>query len=550
MENIEKNIDISSNKLNNNDYVKVFVYDDNEIDDVLKFEKKLINLLNSLRTEQTIKKDIEIANEELLKKHLLFEKKKKKYYKEVIEKCKEELYEIEILRNIITSQVIDDNNSFKYLMYYINEYSNKDIIKVYIKSSKSLNVSTSFLNCFDEKGVVKEESILLLEKIISKMYKSNELTKFKNIKFEKLTNMFFTEEQKNYIKSKLQEEKESELKEKQEKLSKIAFKSKEEIEEKKYSIFVDSFGNLKKMSLMHDINTVLNDIQKVQNSSKTELEKYKKQYEILYTQQEIKNLLQKANIKEKNTLLSIIENKESLESASKIILDSNFMKLDISDKKSILLEEFINDEDLEISENQTSNLFVFPTEDFIKNELETITKKVNLTKDTIKKSIKNKFEALEKNNIQEMKTKYKDVIHRIHDSKSKTKTLTICNNLIGYRFGHKVNKIGYSVLPMPESNKKLLSEKYNFNGDFQVLIILGFGNVLVENENDMYDRFVQTSRNNEKYYYQIIDIFSKPFTKESFIKACEYVESGNLALNNELDFNYLNTEKTQNKKAV
>lgn len=548
MDSIEKKYNINSNKLNDGDIIKIFVADEKEINDVLKFEQKLLKLLNSLRSEDLINKDMELAKIELNKKGIL-PKLRKKFFTDAIKIDEEELEEIQILKNILSNQVITKDNDFKYLLCYILKYSSKNIIKTYIKSTKSLNITTPFLNCFDEKGNVIEENILNLDKIINKMYKNIELSKFKNFKIEKFTNLFFTSEQKKVLKKRIEKEKQ-ELEEKErlerENRTSVVYK----YDTKEYSKYVDSFGNLKKMALIDGIDKVLDDIKNVQGLTSDDLKKYKEQFKNMKVQQEVKSLFVKSTQKEKEILNEIIENEALFESAKKIILDPNYKNLDIINKKNVILEEFIDEEQIEITENPTSNLFVFPYDEFIENEFETITKKANIGKDVIKKALRVKFEALEKNSVQEMQSKFKKVVHRLLEGKDNP--FYLCNNtLMGFRFGHRVNKIGYTILPIPEENKKLLKEKYNCDDNFQVLAILGFGNVKIEEENSMYDRIKSTARSNEKYYRNLLNIFSKPFTNESFKIACDYIDQGAATLNNKIEFNYLNSnEQEKNKKVI
>ncbi len=168
----------------------------------------------------------------------------------------------------------------------------------------------------------------------------------------------------------------------------------------------------------------------------------------------------------------------------------------------------------------------------------------------LKRHINTRFRFLTSNSLYEMQNRYKDLIHKVFNS-ARNGQLTIGESKDGkkfeglkvFRFGHRTDKIVYAPLQINEKNKKFLQEKYHLNDDFQILIILGFGHVRLEDEENFYKRMQKTAKLVENECLKINNIFANPFNNKTQDLAIDYIESGAINLKQTFDLDYLNNDE-------
>ncbi|MBP5683957.1 MAG: hypothetical protein J6X02_01705, partial [Bacilli bacterium] len=115
----------------------------------------------------------------------------------------------------------------------------------------------------------------------------------------------------------------------------------------------------------------------------------------------------------------------------------------------------------------------------------------------------------------------------------------VANKFELYRFGHKVYKLCYVSLPIYEENKEALIEKYSLSDDFQIMAVVGFGNVQIEEEVAFYDRVKKETKKYNDIIKRLSELLIKPFTEESFNVICSLIEQSSSQLKEQLDIDYL-----------
>ncbi len=309
------------------------------------------------------------------------------------------------------------------------------------------------------------------------------------------------------------------------------------------TIFLDNRGNLNNFAADYDEEIVLDDIVKKKGSKKIDI--YRHQLRKLKAIKEIKLLCSvNTNNDESSLLLSIINNDRKLEEAIDIIYSDEYIAAQSPDeKKNILIENFIEQsEDDTLTESESvKNLFIFPTDDFIEEEVKTNTVETKVNFELMKTGILSKFKALQSSFIDRMKYQNSDVTHMVLDRGNIQ--YRVNDDLKLFRFGHRVSKLCYVTIDIHEDNRKVLQERYNLDDKFHVLAVVSFGNVRYEDEYDFYERSKKEAKKNQNNYTYIQQIFKNPFTNETMEIAFNYIESGKLQLNKTFNYDYLENKK-------
>jgi len=119
---------------------------------------------------------------------------------------------------------------------------------------------------------------------------------------------------------------------------------------------------------------------------------------------------------------------------------------------------------------------------------------------------------------------------KIHQINEPTKGgIIITEHNVAYeRIGGSTSKVDYIRVPICKENKERLSKKYQNNNWRYLILIIGFGDFKNEgiSEYKLYDNLRRKLLINIEEIERIIEIFSKPFTEESFKIATDMIEQG------------------------
>ena len=529
------------------DIVKSYVATEEEFKTILNFELALRKERNKLRNAKDINKDIAIAEAEI-GKMTNYNTVKYDYYYNAIVKDEAELNELSILNNLISDPLT------KVRIYNLINYANKltksnkeakQIINVYIKTAKSRGINGGFYKYFDENANLRKENLLDFSNYLKEMF-SKEDDKY----FKKITGIFYTEEDyKEAV------DKQYELIENEEKrlletkiMNTIKSPEKPSIKNILFSVYLDENFNLYPYAIKYDRKQVLDDIEK-----KHGIEIRKKaaiQYDELYVKRELKIVTSiNASNDDKEQLQYLINNKTYLN----MIIDTIYSKeykdlLFVDEKRELILSKFldINEDANIIVSTNCSNLLIFPYESFVYDEITKINEETTNHFSDIKNGIFAKFKSLQTNLINELKVNNGDATHMIMDRKNGYEQMRICKDLKLFRLGARASKLCYVTIPINDDNRELLKDKYNLENNFRIIAVLGFGNVdYTKSEEDFYKRVKKQAIANEKHYEKIKELFGIKFNDDTFKKACDLIETSNLQLINNFDYNYLNIDVEQ-----
>ena len=230
------------------------------------------------------------------------------------------------------------------------------------------------------------------------------------------------------------------------------------------------------------------------------------------------------------------------------LLYSDFKSKNDSELKNMVIS-FI-DQNTKVNNNiEMQNYIIFSEEGLMDKVQNTIySSRTHENKDLLIKKMENHLSALKNIDINELKANKDKPFHGVKFSCSSEQYVIdgIDGKLKLYRYGADEVKIVYAILSVNEENQKKLQEFYKTNAKSYVYLVVGAGCVPMEKEAKMYDRIMQYATDNKDMLLGINDLFSKPFTNETFIKACDLIDNGFIqiaSLNKESDKNLVLNNK-------
>ncbi len=483
-----------------------------------------------------------------------------KYLKEIIDFLEDENYEN-------TNYKLNNEFNIIPLIYLITVFYNRGsdvialdsnlpriILSYFIKNLKSQNVSSNILNCFDKNGkIILDRTIILkiyLENSYNEMLNSNlgileiqpkekvvftiilkeNLDKARAIQDEKMKKEF---EEKQRIK---EEEKQKKLEE--ERIKKLKNNStdihdnikrvkKNDPEYLLFTKYINPYTyELKKESIEKITYDEFKNILEKLNLTKAQNNKYLDDFNQIHFNKNITSLSRILDKKELKKIKNIIEKSdeytELFNLIKSFILSEDFSKSNDKVKKEKIKK--ILDTNYLVSKEEINNYIVFSENNLLKDEIELIyNTKTHENKDAIVKNIYNQLQILKKISIEDIKNSIEDSFHELQPG---SKPYIIEDKIKGYRYGAKKIKFGIAILSVKEENLKKLQEIYNTKINNNVVLVFGAGIVTLENETDLYDRIKKYGMDNKQKLLEIYDIFSNPFTNETFKKACELIDKG------------------------
>lgn len=476
-------------------------------------------------------------------------------------------FEKEIIKILdIDNQALNNDSEFNKLLYILTLYRvlkgksidiTRLVLAYFISSSKEVGITSNFLNCFDENGNLIIEKSIILNRILIDFYnKIPYYLKSVNCDFITLSSYINTLITENDImtateildikrKKKLEEQEKLRLEKQLENQRKKEEKLKSKNNNTTYIIPKRNKNNDPQYKLLEKyINPTTF---KIKQNVKCSIEEFTN--EINKNELLDKNLINILINDYKKILCDrrinrittrILKNKNELTKFKSFILDNYF-----DNEECIHLKEFlsndeidkISDKDLKeivlkfieentiISNNEMQNYIVFSEETLLENEKQIIyNSKTHENKDTAIKSVYNHLLTLKNTNIYDIQANKDNAFHILMIGNSQQ--YIIDDKLKCYRYGSKKTKIAFIKLGILKENQIKLQEIYNTNINSNVLLVFGIGNVLTENEQELYERIRKYSIINKDKLVEIYNIFSNPFNEETLKIACDLINNG------------------------
>lgn len=518
--------------------------------DGLNEKNDLSNLTRERRRE--IEKQINISNKKILKgiSKSKFEDATKYYHnlyssfsnKNVSITCDDEFFLLMETCNIVLSNY-DEEEASKVSEILI------ELVRQKIIDSKKNCISTPLLDCYDINGELIEDRFNDFRNTINTFISNNGLEKIIEYHLDNNSILWLLDSDNKYRnycdELKRKKEEETRLRKIQKKEQYERKKSKERIlASSEYSgpakntIFDENEKNreiykyvtyelvLKKNILelisYDDFKLVLDRDPKL---NKKQIEMYLSEYKELYVENKINTIYN--NLPEKYKLIldriRVCDNENNIEiftEVKNIIFDSRNEENDLLENIILTLDEYIS-----VDKSDKTNIILFPSNEVFEENLNSVMNSEKFDSNTLK-SLLHSLKVLESQSMESLKTKEKS-FHEIKDSNSAS---FIIGPLKGYRYGAKKTKICLFQISVCEENKILLKELYNIENVPNILLVFGFGNVICENEKDLYIRTINTAKNNSEELLKIYDIFSTPFTDETLEYAKCIIESSDNSL--------------------
>lgn len=419
------------------------------------------------------------------------------------------------------------------------------IIGYFVKISKQY-ISSSIYDCFNDDGSLNIDNVFDFKQIIHNMslngfrYKyNNKVLKFTKSEIEsmiiKSVDLEAARERQRYLSSLNKCEKPLHNLKAEKIESQIIIKKETEYSELEKEIY-SKYINPISLSLRKNVIDIIsyeeleNIISQLPNMNKAKLNEYKISYINMYVDKQVnkviklldeenskllKKVLLNDKVKVYKELYELLYNKElNEEQMVNIIIEYN--------KKYKKIEA--------VKQNQ--NLIIFPNYEFFLDELDTISKMPSCQDKTpLINHIYKCFEMLQSQPMQELSKNNSDAFHKIKIGSE--------DYMVGkhkaYRFGARKSKICLFRINVAFENQEILKEKYNLDSNFSIFLVSGFGNVIIEDEHELYKRMMKNCFNLEDNIEYIDSIFSNSFTDETFNKACDYIDSSMLQINDNIE---------------
>lgn len=440
------------------------------------------------------------------------------------------------------------------------------ILGLFVKKIKSMNEcqkygKTLFFDCFNENGRIINEKVLTLQSLLNDYYKKKPTSyigfELNQTQKEFMTTFLHEDFMKRAMveveEKRLKTLEERELKEKEEKeeKQKMLIEKQKRLKEKSTDIssknnkrvknndpkflLMEKYINPNTLELRTEVIDKISydefskELEKME-LTKSKFNKYLLDYKNLQFDKRTSLLTRILDKKDLKKIQNIIKNnseyEDSFEQIKLFILSDNFEKLNDKDIKETFKK--ILEESYLISKTDIENYIVFSEKDLLKNEVESVyNAKTHEDKDAIVKSIYNQLQTLKSISIEDIKNNIENAFHELMVS---SKPYVIDDKIKCYRYGARKTKVGLAVLSVAEENQKKLCEIYKTKINNNVLLIFGTGSVLLDEEDDLYDRIKKYSMDNKQKLLEIYDIFSTPFNDETFKKACELINNGFISI--------------------
>lgn len=441
--------------------------------------------------------------------------------------------------------IIKNENDFKEEKNIIAELGENCVLQIFeyfIKISNK-NANSSIYNCFNNDGTLNIDHVFDFKYIIHNMSKDWCITDAGLVKtklstefdvesiFINAINLEEARERQKYLESLNKKDKVD--------INNSIFKIKTKIEEKKeikytkkeksiYSKYINPIS----LSLRKDVVDLVSyeELEKIllelPNMNKAKLNEYKINYINMYVDKKISEVikLDEQNCKLlKNLLLN--NSARTYKDLYELIYDKNYNEDELND----ILIQYIN-KYKKVENKQIKNLIIFPDAEFILNELSDLSKMPSCKDKTpLINHIFKSLEILKNQSYQSLIDNNSDSFHRLKVGNSQDFILRGCK---GYRFGAKKSKIALFRLSISFENQEILKKQYNLDYSFNVYLIFGFGNVLIEEEEKLYRRLIKNAYSIEEEIEYIKSIFSNPFTNETLQEAIDYIDNSSLQIDN------------------